>query len=104
MSFQSLNERLTTLLNTTAQITELIERLGSLRFQPGSIPLEGEEGDVSHELSSEISQTLREQDEDLEILIQEVRDFYVGRAGSERARQRDRLEETMERALDELKT
>ena len=104
MSFQSLNERLTALLDTTAQITELIQRLANLKFQPGSIPLEGEEGDVSQELSSEISQTLREQDEDLEILTQEVKDFYAGRAGSERARQRERLEEGIERATSELKT
>jgi protein transport protein SEC20 len=103
MLFQSLNERLTALVDTTSEIQELITRLATLKFQPGSVPLEGDEGDVSQELSTEIGQTLREQDDELEDLTQQVKDFYPGRPDSERARQRERLDEMVSRAQQGIK-
>jgi len=68
MSFQTLSERLTALQESNAQLKELIERLATIKFQPGSIPLYNEEGNVITELTSEIQQTLKDQDEDLELL------------------------------------
>jgi protein transport protein SEC20 len=73
MSFQGLQERLSTLQETTAQLRDLIDRLANLRFQPGSVPLDAsEEESVSGELSVEIGQLLREGEEDAELLKEEV--------------------------------
>jgi protein transport protein SEC20 len=103
MSFQGLQERLTILQNTTRQVEELIHRLANLKFQPGSIPLDDEDGNVSAELSSEIHQTLREQSEDFELLEQEVRDLPSGRPGSDLERDKAELASRVARAVKELK-
>src|ERR1700738_2589505 len=98
MSLQSLQERLTALQKTTKQVEELIFRLANLKFQPGSIPLDDEDGDVSAELSNEIHQTLKEQTEDLELLDQEVQDMPSGRAGSDHERDNAELSSRVTRA------
>jgi protein transport protein SEC20 len=103
MSLQALQERLTTLQNTNKQVEELIHRLANIKFQPGSIPLDDEDGNVSAELSSEIHQTLKEQAEDLELLDQEVQDLPSGRPGSDREKDKAELSTRVTRAGQELK-
>ncbi|CAJ0545898.1 Ff.00g093710.m01.CDS01 [Fusarium sp. VM40] len=73
MSFEGLQERLTALQETTTQLQELIDRLATLKFQPGSVPLTtDEESSESGELSAEITSTLREGEEEYELLQEEV--------------------------------
>lgn len=103
MSFQTLSERLTALQESNAQLQELIDRLATIKFQPGSIPLDNEEGNVMTELSSEIQQTLKDQDEDLELLQEDVHDLDSGRKGSELDLQKDKLDQAVKRAVKELK-
>jgi replicative DNA helicase len=103
MSFQTLSERLTALQESNAQLQELINRLATIKFQPGSIPLDNEEGNVMTELSSEIQQTLKDQDEDLELLQEDVYDLDSGRKGSELDLQKDKLDQAVKRAIKELK-
>lgn len=109
MSFDSLQERLTALQETTAQARELIDRLASLKFQPGSVPLSavealGEDDDsVAAELSGEIGNMLREEDEDLELLAEEITDLRGGSGGSDAARQKERLREGVARLEGEVK-
>lgn len=95
MSFEGLQERLATLQETTSQLKELVERLADLKFQPGSVPLDtSEEGSVSGELSGEISQLLREGEDENELLLEEVE--YL------RHEEKSRLREGIERQGKEL--
>jgi protein transport protein SEC20 len=104
MSLQSIQERLTALQDTTREIEELIQRLATLKFQPGSIPLDEDgEGDVSAELGREIHQTLKEQLEDLQILEQEAQDVPPGRYGSDQQHDKAELARRLVRAGEELK-
>lgn len=104
MSFDGLQERLAALQETTAQLKELIDRLADLKFQPGSVPLGTEDEDnVVTELSSEISQILREADEDLELLQEEVTDLRSGRPGSEQEHIKNRLKDGVKRLEGDLK-
>jgi protein transport protein SEC20 len=103
MSFQTLSERLTALQESNTQLKELIERLAAIKFQPGSIPLDNEDGNVMTELTSEIQQTLKDQDEDLELLQEDVYDLDSGRQGSDLALQKNRLDQAVKRAIKELK-
>ncbi|KAJ0107837.1 sec20 domain-containing protein [Diaporthe amygdali] len=110
MSFDSLQERLTALQETTAQVQELIDRLANLKFQPGSVPLPNGDGygeddeNVATELSSEINNTLREEEEDLELLEEEITDLRGGKDGSDAARQKERLKEGAARLEGEIKS
>ncbi|KAJ0313673.1 hypothetical protein COL516b_000614 [Colletotrichum fioriniae] len=112
MSFEGLQERLTALQETTTQLKELIDRLQNLKFQPGSVPLGSggtaagadEENSVSAELSSEISQILREEEDELELLGEEVEDLRDGRPGSEVEHTKTRLKDGVERLKQEIKS
>ena len=104
MSFQILSERLTTLQESNAQLKDLIDRLANLKFQHGSIPLDDEAGNVLTELSSEIQQTIKDQDEDFELLQEEVYDLDGGNPGTELEAQRSGLEEAVKRAMRALKS
>lgn len=107
MSFDALQERLAALQETTAQVKELIDRLATLNFQPGSVPLGNPNGEanndddddenVATELSAEINQILREEEEELELLVEELADLRGGKEGSEAARRKERLREGVER-------
>lgn len=105
MSLHDLSARLSALQETTRQVSLLISRLANLKFQPGSVPLDlsDEEDDITSELSSEIHQTLKEQEEDLELLEQEVEDLPEGRPGSQVGVERKQLIEAVERARREVK-
>lgn len=111
MSFDGLQERLTALQETTAQVRELIDRLAKLDFRPGSVSLpvngKGDDDDddenVATELGAEISQILREEEEDVELLAEEVTDLRGGKEGSEAARRKERLREGVTRAEGDIK-
>ncbi|KAI6785821.1 uncharacterized protein J7T54_006160 [Emericellopsis cladophorae] len=95
MSFQGLQERLSALQETTSQIQDLISRLAELKFQPGSVPLDtSEEGSVSGELSAEITSSLRECEDERELLSEDVE--YL------RKKEKTRLREGVERQAHEL--
>lgn len=105
MSFETLSNRLSALQETNEQVRELIYRLSSLHFQPGSIPLEGSEGDVSQELSEEIGELMRDQADELEELELEVTDLPVGTGRThEKAEDKEELLGGVKRASTDLKT
>jgi protein transport protein SEC20 len=93
----SLSARCASLSEANKTVSTLIQRLGKLNFQPGSVPLDGEEGDVRAELSSEIHESLKQQEEELELLKQEAEDYSqssgnaLRRRNSERDREKTRL-------------
>lgn len=110
MSFDALQERLDTLQETTSQVKDLIDRLAKLDFQPGSVPLpqggvadDDDDENVATELSAEINQTLREEEEELELLEEEAADLRGGKEGSESARRKERLLEGVKRLDGDLK-
>ena len=91
MSFEGLQERLTALQETTIQLKELIDRLGTLKFQPGSVPLTtDEDNSESGELSAEITSALRDGEEEHELLQEEV-EFLRG-AEHDKARLKEGVE------------
>ncbi|KAI1023345.1 hypothetical protein LB503_000822 [Fusarium chuoi] len=97
MSFEGLQERLTALQETTTQLKELIDRLATLKFQPGSVPLTtDEESSESGELSAEITSTLRDGEEEQELLQEEV-EFLRGAEHD-----KDRLKESVAKIGKEL--
>ncbi|KAK0734040.1 hypothetical protein B0T26DRAFT_631071 [Lasiosphaeria miniovina] len=121
-SFEALHDRLAALQETTGQLKELIDRLATLKFEPGLVPLTssissiaaagkggGGDGDddgsdnVAAELSAEISQILREEDEDLELLQEEIIDLRPGRPGSDIEHAKARLKEGAQRLEQDLK-
>lgn len=110
MSFDALQERLVTLQETTTQVRGLIDQLSKLDFQSGSVPLprgddddDGDDENVATELSSEINQILREEEEDLELLTEEITDLRGGKEGSEAERQKSRLREGVTRLEGDVK-
>jgi protein transport protein SEC20 len=126
-SFESLQDRLTALQETTTQLRELIDRLATVQFQPGAVPLSspsstdlagsigslaGGDGDaaasppaanVATELAGEIYQILREEEDELELLREETADLRAGRPGSEAEHRKTRLREGVVRLEGELK-
>ncbi|KAH8815124.1 protein transport membrane glycoprotein-like protein Sec20 [Xylogone sp. PMI_703] len=104
MSFESLSERLVALQESNSQLRELIDRLGNLKFQPGSVPLDNEDGNVMTELAVEIQQTLKEQDEDFELLQEQAYDLIAGKPGSEAHERKANLIDSIKRSTQELKS
>lgn len=74
MNTQKLKARLTPLFEAHKQTLHLIYRLSKLPIQPGSSPLNPEAADARVELSAEIHQSLKEQEEEFELLRQEFED------------------------------
>lgn len=101
--FTDLQDRLNVLQDATNQLKELIHRLANFDFQPGSVPLGAADDDnVGSELSSEINQILREQEEELELLREEIIDIRPGRPGNALQHDMDRLKDGAERLEQEL--
>lgn len=75
MTSASLTARSTSLYDAHRQTLHLITRLSKLPIQPGSSSLDPEEADARVELSAEIHQNLKDQEEELELLRQEVEDL-----------------------------
>lgn len=104
MSFEIVSERLKVLQESNVQLKDLIDRLANLKFQPGSIPLDEEDDNVKVELTSEIHQIIKDQDEDLAILQEDVIDLDFGRSDRELEQQKALLDRGVKRAIGELKT
>ena len=104
MSFEALQERLTVLQETAAQLRKLIDRLASLNSpDDDSLEDDGGSGSNADELGAEINQVLREQEEDLELLQEEITDLRAGRPGSESEHGKTRLKDGARRLEGELK-
>lgn len=102
MSFESLSERLAALQESNRQARELIGRLETIEFPPGSIALDNDDESAVLELSAEIAQVLKDQDDEFEILQEEILSMLVGRPNSESYRQRQVLKEALDRDIAEL--
>lgn len=99
----TITARLSALSESHKTTVHLIQRLSKLSFQPGSTPRDTEEGDVRIELTSDIHEGLKQQEEDLDLLKQEVEDWAwedpqhaahsLRRKDSEREREKDRERE-----------
>lgn len=89
MTTQALNARLTPLFESLKQTQQLITRLSKFPAQPGTSPSNPDEGDARLELSAEIHQSLKEQEEDFELLRQEVEDQTNTSGWSSSTRRRD---------------
>lgn len=108
---QTLTTRLTALTESNKSVGQLTQRLAKLDFQPGSQPLNGEEGDVRLELSAEIHETLKQIEEELELLRQEVEDVLQQSSGvlgkrrdSLKEGERSRLAVLLARLTEDLKS
>lgn len=75
MTSASLSARLTSLYDAHRQTLHLVTRLSKLPIQLGSSSLDPEEADARVELSAEIHQNLKDQEEELELLRQEFEDL-----------------------------
>jgi protein transport protein SEC20 len=104
MSFEAVSDQLNILKEANVQLKDLIDRLANINFQPGSVPLDDDDENVATELTSEIHQTIKDQDEDFELLLEEVRDLDAGRENSELAHQKEELLSNVTRSISELKT
>lgn len=102
MSFERISESLRELQESNAQLRDLIDRLATIKFQPGSLPLDNDDDNVLTELRTEIFDEIKEQGEKLEILNMDVEDLGDLR-GEEAAEKKRRLEGRVERAAMELK-
>lgn len=101
--FADLQGRLAALQDVTNQLKELIDRLANFNFQPGSIPLAANEDDnISSELSSEINQILRDQEEELELLLEEIIDIRPAKSGRDLQHDKDRLKDGATRLGQEV--
>lgn len=74
MTTQALNARLTVLFDAHKQTLHLINRLAKLPSQPGTESLNPESTEARLELGADIHQSLKEQEEDFELLRQEIED------------------------------
>lgn len=91
MSLQGLQERLVALQETAAELRELINRLSSFEFRPGSVSLDtDEESSPSGELGAEIGQVLRSGLEEQELLQEEAK--YARPEGQDKERLKDGIE------------
>ncbi|KAF2468095.1 Sec20-domain-containing protein [Lindgomyces ingoldianus] len=107
---QSLTNRLNTLSESNKALLQLVQRLSKLDFQPGSVPLSSEEGDVRLELSAEIHESLKQLEDELELLRQEVEDVVQGTGVNSRRRDsvresgKSRLAVLLARVSEDLKS
>jgi protein transport protein SEC20 len=110
-NLHSLTTRLAALSESYKTTLQLINRLSKLQFQPGSTPLDTSEADVRVELTTDIHDSLKQQEEDLELLKQEIDDLgsggdphsYQRRRESERDRDRLRLSVQLARLGEDLR-
>ncbi|KAL8948134.1 MAG: hypothetical protein Q9222_005658 [Ikaeria aurantiellina] len=111
MSVQNLTFRLQPLFDAHKQTTHLIQRLSKFPPTPGTTSLDPEASDARIELSNEIHQSLKDQEEELELVRQEAEDLTstaswtvaAGRRGSERESERTTLAAQVARLSEDLK-
>lgn len=89
MSVHNLSARLGPLFDVHKQTVHLIQRLSKLPAGPGASSLDPEAGDARLDLSTEIHQSLKEQEEEFELLRQEVEDLTNTTGWASAARRRD---------------
>ena len=100
MTTQQLASRLKSLSEAHRGTTQLIARLFKLSTQPpGSSHVNPQDGDARMELSAEIHQSLKEQEEDFELLKQEAEDLTIGGNWTPNARRRDTEKDSQRVAL-----
>lgn len=109
MSSRSLPSRITPLTDSLKEIQHLNTRLSILGTTPGSTPTNPEEGDTRVELAEEIHQSLKELEEEFELVRQEVEDqtntsSFTRRRDSERERERANLAALVTRLGGDLKS
>ncbi|KAI9792546.1 MAG: hypothetical protein M1816_002066 [Peltula sp. TS41687] len=97
-STSPLTTRLNTLIDARKTTNVLINRLSKLPCQPGI-----DNNDVRAELSAEIHALLKEQEEELDLLRQEVDDLIVGRGDREKEADKARLEVGVQRLGEDLR-
>ena len=85
MTNQSVLDTLSRLSDNIKLTFQLIGRLSKLSFQPGSTPLQGD-GDVRIELAHDIRDALKQHDDTLDSVRQEIQDFTESGAYSQRRR------------------
>lgn len=112
MSAASLHARLAPLFESLKHTQHLITRLSKLPHSPGSSAPIRDEGDARIELSTEIHESLKEQEEDYELVRQEAEDLLnnstrggrrdVGRE-SNREKGKDDLASQVARLGEDLK-
>ncbi|CZS94640.1 related to protein transport membrane glycoprotein Sec20 [Rhynchosporium graminicola] len=104
MSFEMISERLKALQESNTQLKELINRLATINFQPGSVPLgDNDEENVMQELAAEIHSLIREEEEDFDLLNEEVEECDEGKRGSEMESQKVELKGAVMRGRRELR-
>ena len=89
MTTQELHSRLKSLSEAHRETIQLINRLSKFPSTPGSSPSNSTDGDPRVELGAEIHQSLKEQEEDFELLKQEAEDLTSGGVWGSGARRRD---------------
>ena len=99
MTAQALNARLTPLFDSLKQTQQLINRLSKFPAHPGASPSNPDEADALVELSAEIHQSLKEQEEEFEILRQEVEDQTNTSGWLSSTRRRDSAKDSQRTAL-----
>lgn len=111
MTTQEPNSRFKSLSEAHRETIQLISRLSKLPSTPGSSPSNPVDGDPRVELSAEIHQSLKEQEEDFELLKQGAEDITSGgvwgsgtrRGDSEKDKERLALISQIERLGGDLK-
>lgn len=89
MSVEDVNARLAPLFDTYKQTLRLINRLAKFPAQPGSTVVGAESADARQELGTAIHQSLKELDEEFEILRQDAEDLTNGPSRTSGTRRRD---------------
>lgn len=111
----NLSSQLASLSDSLKSIDSLIHRLSTLNFQPGSEPLT-DENSVRAELAQDIHESLKQLEEDLELLKQEAEDLASSNHGgtpglrgrresvNDRDRDRTRLNAQVSRLEEDLRS
>ena len=99
MSVDALHDHLAALQETARQLNHLIERLANLfdGFSP-----ETQDGISSAELATDIGHMIREEEDELELLVEEIKDIRHGRPGSQTETERLHLKESVARLEQDL--
>ena len=109
MSVEEINARLAPLFDTHKQTLRLINRLAKFPAQPGSTAVGPDSADARLELGTNIHQSLKELDEEFEILQQDAEDLTndpiagTRRKDSDRERERTDLATQITRLGENLK-
>ena len=112
MNTQTHDSRLTALLNANKQTLHLIHRLSRFPSQPGVSSQHPDVEDPRIELGAEIHQSLKNQEEEFELLRQEIEDqanasswtASARRRESERDRERTSLAAQVTRVGEDLRS